>query len=224
MKKDCTKTIGWKLAKESARITREANKAERRRLYYSSPKLCKFCNSNIEYERKRYDFCSKSCSASYNNRGIRRHGLPNTIETSNCINCNIEFKYNPKIHKGKFCSIPCHKAHQFINETLVKFNNGTLGNSPKVVKKCVEYINGNKCVLCGNEGIHNGEILILQLDHIDGNSDNNCPSNLRLLCPNCHSQTDTYKSRNKNSARAKYRRGYYKGVINESQKKEAKVK
>jgi hypothetical protein len=39
--------------------------------------------------------------------------------------------------------------------------------------------------------------------------DNNLPSNVRLLCPNCHSQTITYKSRNKNSSRAKYRRNYY---------------
>jgi hypothetical protein len=36
----------------------------------------------------------------------------------------------------------------------------------------------------------------LQLDHIDGNSDNNNLSNLRLLCPNCHALTDTYCGKN----------------------------
>ena len=34
--------------------------------------------------------------------------------------------------------------------------------------------------------------LSLQLDHIDGDSDNNKLHNLRLLCPNCHSQTSTF--------------------------------
>jgi len=33
----------------------------------------------------------------------------------------------------------------------------------------------------------------LELDHIDGNSSNNILSNLRLLCPNCHSLTPTYR-------------------------------
>jgi hypothetical protein len=38
--------------------------------------------------------------------------------------------------------------------------------------------------------------LSLHLDHIDGNSKNNDLSNLRFLCPNCHSQTDTYCGKN----------------------------
>ena len=37
----------------------------------------------------------------------------------------------------------------------------------------------------------------LELDHIDGNKYNHKLDNLRLLCPNCHSQTDTYRGRNK---------------------------
>lgn len=44
------------------------------------------------------------------------------------------------------------------------------------------------------------------LDHIDGNADNNSRDNLRLICPNCDSQLSTYKSKNKNSARRKYRK------------------
>lgn len=36
----------------------------------------------------------------------------------------------------------------------------------------------------------------LQLDHIDGNPDNNSRENLRLLCANCHAQTDTYGGAN----------------------------
>ena len=52
----------------------------------------------------------------------------------------------------------------------------------------VKYI----CDICSNPGIHNGKELRLDLDHIDGNWKNNLVTNLRFLCPNCHSQTDTY--------------------------------
>jgi len=49
-----------------------------------------------------------------------------------------------------------------------------------------------KCVECGNEGEWNNKKLILAVDHIDGNWKNNFKENLRFLCPNCHSQTDTF--------------------------------
>jgi len=43
-----------------------------------------------------------------------------------------------------------------------------------------------------------GKSLVLQLDHIDGNNSNHRLENLRLLCPNCHSQTETFAGRNNN--------------------------
>ena len=55
-----------------------------------------------------------------------------------------------------------------------------------------------KCEKCGW-----GEINIftnrvpLQIHHIDGNSENNVESNLQVLCPNCHSLTENFGSRNK---------------------------
>lgn len=42
-----------------------------------------------------------------------------------------------------------------------------------------------------------GELIPLELDHIDGDNTNNLLSNLRLLCPNCHALTPTYRGRNK---------------------------
>lgn len=40
-----------------------------------------------------------------------------------------------------------------------------------------------------------GELITYELDHIDGDNDNNKRDNLRILCPNCHSQTETWRGR-----------------------------
>lgn len=44
-----------------------------------------------------------------------------------------------------------------------------------------------------------GKPIPLELDHIDGNNKNNKLDNLRLLCPNCHAFTPTYRGKNKSS-------------------------
>lgn len=51
------------------------------------------------------------------------------------------------------------------------------------------------------------------LDHIDGDASNNTRENFRCVCPNCDSQLDTYKSKNKNSARTNRSKYYNKSII-----------
>lgn len=53
-----------------------------------------------------------------------------------------------------------------------------------------------ECALCKNTGIWMGKELILQIDHINGDHNDNRLENLRFLCPNCHSQTDTFAGKN----------------------------
>lgn len=52
------------------------------------------------------------------------------------------------------------------------------------------------CEVCGIKDWL-GKSLALELDHIDGNRYNHSLNNLRIMCPNCHSQTDTYRGKNK---------------------------
>jgi Zn finger protein HypA/HybF involved in hydrogenase expression len=54
-----------------------------------------------------------------------------------------------------------------------------------------------QCIKCGLNNEWKSEYLSLQLDHIDGNHENNKLENLRLLCPNCHSQTPTYSGKDR---------------------------
>ena len=70
----------------------------------------------------------------------------------------------------------------------------------------------NKCCLWGwgETNVHTGRIP-LEVDHIDGNADNNLEHNLRLICPNCHALTATYKGANKGNGRHKRRARYRAG-------------
>lgn len=54
---------------------------------------------------------------------------------------------------------------------------------------------GNKCNHCGISE-WNGKPIVLELEHKDGNTKNNERSNLECICPNCHSQTSTWRGRN----------------------------
>lgn len=56
----------------------------------------------------------------------------------------------------------------------------------------------HKCERCGCLPEWRGKPLVLQIDHIDGDTLNNEPDNVRFICPNCHSQTPNFGSKNRN--------------------------
>lgn len=58
------------------------------------------------------------------------------------------------------------------------------------------------CQECGQDEAWNGKKLVLQLDHINGNRRDNRIENLRIVCPNCHTQTHTFAGRGRKSASA----------------------
>lgn len=62
-----------------------------------------------------------------------------------------------------------------------------------------------RCNRCKIKAVWMGSPLILILDHKDGDSNNNAPDNVHLICSNCDSQLPTYKARNKGKGRASRR-------------------
>ena len=100
-------------------------------------------------------------------------------------------------HSALVSSVPSANATvvDFPMEVVLNFNEDLM---------IVGDENPNKVEVCGISE-WNGKSLSLEIDHIDGLHTNNNPNNLRIICPNCHSQTDTYKAKNKGNGRASRR-------------------
>ena len=115
-----------------------------------------------------------------------------------CLNCT------KKIAKSKiYCDNKCQVDYQ----NKVKYEKLASGDLKKlggkdtidrVSKRYLIKLHGNKCMKCDWCEINKFTKRVpIELNHIDGNPENNEISNLELLCPNCHSLTEYHKSRGK---------------------------
>lgn len=86
-----------------------------------------------------------------------------------------------------------------LTQYLVDLTNSDLSISSSRLRKrlIAEGIFSNECSICGLGSEWQGKPITHQLDHINGNPADHRLSNLRIVCANCHTQTDTYCGRNK---------------------------
>jgi Zn finger protein HypA/HybF involved in hydrogenase expression len=73
----------------------------------------------------------------------------------------------------------------------------TILNPYTKIRIIKENILENKCSCCGISSIWNNKPIVLQIDHKNGDSSDNRIENLRVICPNCHSQTSNFAGKNK---------------------------
>lgn len=147
----------------------------------------------IKYQYTREQRSNRFCN-------VCNTGIFNGNKSGLCFKC-----YNEKRRKDKL-----EKWLKF-GKTDYKVNT--------TIRGCIrEYIykdQNGKCAICNMGDNWNGKKINFILDHIDGNASNNQRSNMRLICPNCDSQLDTFKSKNKNSAR-NFRKKYTQKYASEA--------
>lgn len=176
--------------------------------WVSEKHICEKCEKVMTEKFGSGRFCSRACANSRDKSNVAKTRIRVTKipRIYVCENCGKEF-YKQK-GSGKFCCKECSSAYHSKKryEEYLKDNSITWGQQHmRNYKKYFLEEQNHCCAICGMKDEWNGKQLVFVLDHIDGNADNNNRDNLRLICPNCDSQLDTFKSKNKHSARAKYR-------------------
>lgn len=172
--------------------------------YYENPKFCEYCGKELTYKQRFNKFCSSSCAASYNNKNRGEH----SFGTKKRISDSIRAKYpNKKYdeytgeHKKKN-AVENRRLEQ--TERWLNGENFVRGATqvPMFIKRYLMNLHNCKCEKCGwGETNPATKKIPLEVHHIDGDCTNNRFENLQLLCPNCHSLTENFGSKNKNSKR-----------------------
>ena len=190
-----------KLGALAARATIARLKQKRTDSYDKDPACCKQCLDPIPYDKRVNKFCNHSCAATFNN--------PQNawIGEATCRACHTE------IHGRKvYCSRKCFFSHRSLELVAAWLADpAAVTRLSSRMSKHLKEQAGHKCSKCcwGETNPHTGTIPV-EIDHIDGNSTNNFPSNLRVLCPNCHALTSTYRGANRGNGRADRRAKYLK--------------
>jgi len=171
--------------------------------YDLNPSRCKNCEQPIPYDKRKNKFCGHSCAASFNNKGTVRNFVDGKRSAKKCIFCGEETT------NSKFCGKKCEKDYAWDSLKKQIETTGQI-TGVRTAKKYLAETNGKECEICGLTEWQ-GKSITMVMDHIDGNPENNSVSNLRLICPNCDSQTSTYKGRNKGNGRYSRRQKYSQG-------------
>lgn len=122
-----------------------------------------------------------------------------------CSNCGKELTQEQR--HNKYCGIKCQHDYQY-KQFIIRWKNGEedgiVGRYEisNMIKRYLREKYNNSCQVCGWNKVNPiTNSVPLQIHHMDGNCLNNKEDNLQLLCPNCHSLTETYGHLNRVSSR-----------------------
>jgi 5-methylcytosine-specific restriction endonuclease McrA len=155
-------------------------------------KLCLKCETPHEKSGK---YCCRSCA---NSRVFSETAIEKKRSKSKEFWSQFDVAGRKAHHKEKMLKYDFDEHQRKVQEANLKnswdrpyeeMQHGSL-------RKRLLHERNNTCEECGCKGEYNGKPLSLELEHVDGNRNNNKIENLKILCPNCHSQTPTFRGRN----------------------------
>ena len=155
--------------------------------------VCECCKGKNEGTYGSGRFCSPKCARGFASKDKRQE-----INTK----VSLSLKGKPHPHKGVKRGFIDPEVGKKISTSLSKMyiekrNKKSFNELGRNWKKRTLLEEANhRCQLCGQNEIWNEKSLVLQLNHIDGDNKNWTKENLRIICPNCHTQTETYCSKN----------------------------
>lgn len=156
-------------------------------------KLCEYgCEKEAHFQLKNGRWCcSKSCNKCEALRKKKGEGLRRAHREGKAF-----YKFSDKARERSLRTRKMQSLDFFLTNPELFYNSEVLK------RHLLDYGIPYKCSCCGISNWQNKPIT-LEIDHIDGIRNHNKPDNLRFLCPNCHSQTDTWRGRNINSGKTK---------------------
>jgi len=169
--------------------------------YNLNPHICIYCwwkilhtwkNKNRLTNTKDKQFCSRSCVAQYWNKIHYPNWIP--FKYRKCKWCWADNKRK----NARYCSDKCLQEKQDKDTELKLVKNWT--TKLDWIKHFLIRKRWHKCETCWITE-WNWVPTPIEIHHLNWDSVDNREKNLKLICPNCHSQTDNYKSKNKNSTR-----------------------
>lgn len=138
------------------------------------------------------EYRARKASGNFQDKRMTKHLLDDVL----CLHCKKNLgKPKRENNPQKFCDNVCQTDYQ----RNLAIEHGIAGHSATRTFLKKKY--DNKCQQCST-GEWQGKSLNLHLHHIDGDAYNNDLSNVMLLCPNCHSQTENYGVYNKGQGRS----------------------
>lgn len=162
------------------------------------------------------------CSGNNIKKVMQRRGIELPIRSKNtgkepvnkgtgkkyyCLNCGKDIS-SARNSAHKYCSIQCQKEYEYKKQVEQYKNDNSIAKStkwgqlPGFLRRYIFEKYENKCCKCGWSEVNPyTQTLPLEVDHINGNSEDNSEENLQLLCPNCHSLTSTYRGANRGQGR-----------------------